>query len=177
VPERLRASSVHLAWLAAEKEVQELEKQCEAQQELESRIKLMRNRLKAMRKGAAARVDAVSKMIEHRKAELLINNEKVRELEGRQNEPPPYPALTNAQPLGLALTEAVKEMRKRALSRKREESNPLSLKQPASWPSLYSIGDLWLAKAELEHALSWRLDSCPTDRAQPQRRIQSPELL
>ena len=26
-----------------------------------------------------------------------------------------------------------------------QEPNPLSLKEPATWPSLYSIGDLWLA--------------------------------
>ncbi|OLP85416.1 hypothetical protein AK812_SmicGene33593 [Symbiodinium microadriaticum] len=175
VPERFRACSTHLAWLAAEKEVQELEKQCAAQQELESKLKLMRNRLKAMRQGSSARLDAVMQMIEHRKAELLLVKEKLGQLEARKDEPPKYPALTNAQPLGLALTQAVKEMRKRTLSRKREEPNPLSLKQPAAWPSLYSIADLWLAKAELEHALAWRLDA--SDKTRPKRYVQSPELL
>jgi len=175
VPERFRSCSTHLAWLAAEKEVQELEKQCAAQQELESRLKLMQNRLKAMRQGSSARLDAVMQMIEHRKAELLLVKEKLKQLEARKDEPPKYPALTNAQPLGLALAQAVKEMRKRTLSRKREEPNPLSLKQPAAWPSVYSIADLWLAKAELEHALAWRLDA--SDKSRPKRYVQSPELL
>ena len=80
-----------------------------------------------------------------------------------------------------------------------QEPNPLSLKQPAAWPSVYSIADLWLArlglswfecsinrwvsssfdlrslavpylsfrKAELEHALAWRLDA--SDKSRPKR--------
>ena len=36
-----------------------------------------------------------------------------------------------------------------------QEPNPLSLKQPAAWPSLYSIADLWLARLEL----SWWVSS------------------
>eukprot|EP00439_Symbiodinium_sp_Y106_P064434 s3228_g10.t1 len=188
VPERFRSCSTHLAWLAAEKEVQDLERQCAAQQELESKLKLMQNRLKAMRQGSSARLDAVMQMIEHRKAELLLVKEKLKQLEARKDEPPKYPALTNAQPLGLALAQAVKEgrregraawracgeMRKRTLSRKREEPNPLSLKQPAAWPSVYSIADLWLAKAELEHALAWRLDA--SDKSRPKRYVLAQSL-
>lgn len=149
--------------LLAEKQVKELEPAAEACLRIEAEITRLQHRLEAQRRARNTREQALQDEIASRRESLSQVEEQLAALEANALSAPAtlvFPALSNAEPLGESVKASVKDPARFGAavgSSYRSADDGLdALGAPASWPSLESLGDLWLASAELEAALAWR---------------------
>lgn len=138
--------------VAAEVELQELERQHEEMLELQRGLPLMRSRLEAMQKGTTKREEAMVRLIQEREDELIRVQDEIQYIESMQADTSArvWPALLTSEPLGDSLKLAIKDIKDILSSKK--QVDVLNMKRPAVWPSPLILADLWISSGEL-HAL------------------------
>jgi len=147
-----------------EKEMKELEVRVGEMKSVKSESQRLRGRLDTFRKATRHREEALVKEVEGRKESLEKVLKELEQLEAdrqaAKDAPPVFPALHSAEPLGGALAAALKDKsfgaQARSVPRKAAETHEVDLEKPVAWPTLHSLGDLWLALAELEAGADWR---------------------
>ncbi|CAJ1419819.1 unnamed protein product [Effrenium voratum] len=139
---RAPAKNSYLALVAAEHEVQELERQQAQFVQLQSAVRCLRSRAQALRTAAANREEALKGLIQERQAEL----QQLREQPCVEAPQPLADADPTDLPLGDVFSLALQDLKTGALNLMPEDG-------PSAWPELEASADLQLAEAELASAL------------------------